>query len=141
MERVSIKDAPRFEPLTRESVAEMYGVVGDLMGDEHRVHIEEILNGGTEVDPKLELDMVFRIVQLYAIQCVKWSLTEKKITKDIGSILGEARQAAVAIENMAVKREEVKGKKHDDEEVVRGSRVTASSILEDLVGGASEEQA
>jgi len=99
-----------------------------------------MLRGEAETDSLLDLEMFFRLVTIYATQAVMWSLEERKVTKDIGSILGEVRQSAVAIENMRTKRVEVKKEKVEDEQGVGIiTRKSALDFFETLPRRLSEE--
>lgn len=120
-----------YNPFDKEELHETYRALAAIMSDEHRAHIEEILNSGKAVDPLLELEMIFRVVQIYSLKAVHWALSQGVVTKDIGALLSEARQSATAIENMKSKREQ--NKKVDDDDVLNPqARKSALAFLEDI---------
>lgn len=126
------KGVKNYGALSTENIADLYSTVGHLMSDEHRAYIERMLTGGSEVDALLDLEMTLRLVTLYATQAVKWSFENGTVTKDIGSILGEARQAAVAVETMRLKRNEAKVKSDDTDGMVDPTRESSVARFQNL---------
>ena len=128
----TLKNVEVYGPLDPENVAELYRTVAHLMSAEHRAYLEKMLNGEAPVDALLDLEMILRLVTIYATQAVKWSFEKGTVSKDIGSVLGEARQAAVAVETMRLKRQEAMKKNDDDESVVDPTRQSTLARFENL---------
>lgn len=124
-------------PMSAEEVYEIFDMVAPFMSDEHREYLERIKSGEGTVDALLDLEMILRLLTIYAPQAVMWSLNEGKVSKDIGSILGEARQSAVAVESMRVKRNESVVKKNDDNGLVDPTRKPALDRFEGFFRGDS----
>src|SRR5687768_6958555 len=116
VKKVETNNTGNFNPLSQDQLRELYEAIGAVMSDEHRIHIEQILNEGKGVDPLLELEIVFRVVEIYSLKAVTWALNTGAVTKDIGALLGEARQSATAIENMRMKRAENAAKSKEEDE-------------------------
>lgn len=109
-----------------------------MLSVEQREYVENLLAGTSDPDPLLDLEIFFRLVNVYAMHAVQWSLEERKLSKDIGSILGEVRQGAGAIETMRTKRSEVKEKVDDAERMVDPTRKPTLSFLSGLAEGADK---
>jgi|SRR5690606_1313570 len=131
----TLKQAKAIGPLEPEDIYEIFDMVAPFMSDEHREYLDRIKRGEGQVDALLDLEMILRLVTIYAPQAVMWSLQDGKVSKDIGSILGEARQSAVAVENMRVKRNESAVKKDDADGMVDPTRKPALDRFESLFGG------
>lgn len=137
----SFKHFHNYGTFTPEEIKDLYGSIAHMLSSDQQEYLDRLMNGEAEPDPMLDLAIFMRLVHAYGVQAVKWSVEERKVTKDIGSILGEVRQGAVALENMKNKREELdKAKNTDDdgEGLDRASRESAFSILEGFLGGDSE---
>lgn len=128
----TVKNVEVYGPLTPENVAELYSTVAHLMSEEHRAYLEKMMAGEAPVDALLDLEMMLRLVTIYATQAIKWSFEKGSVSKDIGSVLGEARQAAVAVENMRLKRQEAMKKNDDDDGVVDPTRESSLARFENL---------
>jgi hypothetical protein len=115
-----------------DNVYDLYASLAPLMSDEHREYIDNMLNGQAQTDPLLDLEMFFRVVNIYALQAVKWSMDEGKVTKDVGAILGEVRQGATAIESMRNKRKEEQVKVDDEGRMADPTSRPALPFLEGL---------
>lgn len=133
-----IQNMQNYGPMSPENIAELYSSIAHLLSNEQREYLDKMMQGEADTDALLDLEMFFRIVNVYAMQAVAWSLEERKVTKDIGGILGEVRQGAVAIENMRTKRNEVKAKIDDTERVVDPTRKPTLSFLQSLAEGSDE---
>lgn len=130
-----LKQARSAGPMSTEEIYEIFDMVAPFMSDEHRDYLERIKSGKGQVDALLDLEMILRLLTIYAPQAVMWSLNEGRVSKDIGSILGEARQSAVAVENMRVKRNESVVKKNDADGVADPTRKPALDRFESFFGG------
>lgn len=133
----TLKQAKAIGPLDPEDIYEIFDMVAAFMSDEHREYLERIKSGNGTVDALLDLEMILRLMTIYAPQAVVWSLQEGKVSKEIGAILGEARQSAVAVENMRVKRNESAVKKDDADGMVDPTRKSTLDRFESLFGGSS----
>jgi hypothetical protein len=131
----ALREVQSVGPLNRQDIEEILEIVAPFMGDEHREYLERIKAGNGEVDALLDLEMILRLVSLYSTQAVVWSLREGKVSKDIGAILGEARQSAVAVESMRVKRNEARAKVADDDGVVDPTRESTLGRFESIFRG------
>lgn len=131
----ALKQARAIGPLEPEDIYEIFDMVSPYMSDEHREYLDRIKAGEGTVDALLDLEMLLRLMMIYAPQAVMWSLQEGKVSKDIGSIIGEARQSAVAIEAMRVKRNESAVKKDEADGLVDPTRKPALDRFESFFGG------
>ena len=129
----NMKDYSSVSNLSQDKVAEVYSNIAHFLPAEHREYLEKLLRGEAQTDVLIDLEMFFRLVTIYATQAVMWALEEKRVTKDIGSILGEVRQGAMAIETMRSKRTDVVRKKDEEESGVDiSSRKSALEFFENL---------
>jgi hypothetical protein len=127
----SIRQIQNFGPLTSEAVTDLIQSVSHLMSEKHRDYLHRILVGEGEVDPLMDLETFFRVVHIYALWAVKRSLESGTTSKEIGSILGEVRQTAVAIDSMQAKRKLEKAT-NDDNEQGATDQESALSFLQSL---------
>lgn len=134
----ALQELQNYGPLSVDNVYELYASLAPLMSDEHREYIEKMLDGVADTDPLLDLEMFFRVVNIYALQSVKISLEEGKVTKDIGAILGEVRQCGTAIEAMRTKRKEEQVKVDDAERMADPTSRPTLSFLQSLDSESSE---
>lgn len=129
----NMKEYSSVSRLSQEKVSEVYSNIAHFLPDAHRAYLEKLLRGEAEVDALLDLEIFFRLVTLYSTQAITWAMEGQdiKVTKDIGSILGEVRQGAVAIESMRNKRVEAQTKKEMEESGVDyDSRKSALEFFE-----------
>jgi hypothetical protein len=129
----NMKEYASVSSLSQEQVAEVYSNIAHFLPPTHKEYLEKLLRGEADTDVLLDLEMFFRLVTIYATQAVMWAMDEKKVSRDIGSILGEVRQGAVAIEGMRAKRADVSRKKDgNDDGVDIDSRKSALDLFESL---------
>jgi len=127
------------EPLGEENVIDIYDRVRHLMSEEHREYLDQIQRGDGKVDPVMELEMNLRLVSILSTQAVEWALRDGKVPKDVSSLLGEVRQSATAIEDIKRKREELRLKRGDNEQVVDPTRESTLARFQGLFGEDSGE--
>lgn len=119
-------------PMSRENIIELYGGVRHMLPNEHRLYLDRLESGETELDPLMHLEMLMVMMTAYATQALEWSMEAGKANRDIAPIVGELRQTAAAVENIKIKRQEAADKRGDDTGVVDPTQFSASDRFEGL---------
>lgn len=111
--------------MSRENIIELYGGVRHMLPDTHRVYLDDLESGKTDLDPLMHLEMLMVMMTAYATQVLEWSMEAGKANRDVGPIVGELRQTAAAVENIKIKRQEAKDKRGDDTGVADPTQISA----------------
>lgn len=120
----------------------LYKDIEHMLTPEQREYYERAYNGVGELDPVLEMQLFIRLFGLYVTRMMAEGLTDEKLFRDMGAILGHFRGAIKDLEDMQVKRSELKRKYKDDESYEGGvpdhSRKSADALIQDILGGGAK---
>lgn len=128
----------------QKATKSLFQDVEHMLTDEEKEYYQLAYNGKMELDPALEMQLFIRLFGLYVTRMMAEGLSNEALFRDMGGILGHYRGAIKDLEDMRVKRAEMKRKYKDDEVNESGvsdfTRQSAESRLEDILGGGSQGQ-
>lgn len=117
----------------------LYRDVEHMLTDEEKAYYEQAYGGKKELDPAIEMQLFIRLFGLYVTNLMSEGLTDQNLYRDFGTILGHYRGAIKDLEDIRVKRAEIKRKYKDDETNEGGvpnyTRQSASDRIQDILGG------
>ena len=119
----------------------LYKDIEHMLTQEQKDYYELAYSGKGEIDPALEMQLFIRLFGLYVTRLLSEGLLDEKLFRDMGAILGHYRGAIKDLEDIQVKRYELKRKYKDDESDESGvfdrTRKSANDLLESFLGGNS----
>jgi hypothetical protein len=119
----------------RDKIAhEMLTDAMEYMSDEHKEYLDALYNGEEEVDALKILEILSYYELIYVGVAMKDVIEQKKISRDLASVLGELRQTAKEVEDIKGKRKIESEKIRVKEEQFDPTTTSALSRFESLHG-------
>lgn len=127
----------------RKAKEMLFKDVEDMLTDDEKLYYDQAYSGQIELDPALELQLFIRLFGLYVTKMMAEGISDERFFRDFGTILAQYRGSIKDLEDIRVKRTEMKRKYKDDESNAGGvsdlTRQSASDRFESLLGSSSKK--
>ncbi len=100
------RNKPADVSLTLDRTQKLYNRVEPFLDADHRKYLKDVLTGSTSLDPVRESELLIRYLSLLVTEGIGWALEEKRITRDLGTVISEYRQGIKELEDMRRRRRE-----------------------------------
>ena len=136
---VGVRNRTPEERMMQGKLETLFKRIEHMLDPEQRAYLQDVVKGKVKFDALKEAELLIRYISVYTSAILESALTDDgmptKASQDVAKVLAEYRMGIKDIEEMTRKREEMKLKTGENEQLVDATRKSPLARFESIHGG------